>query len=185
MTKLTDDWGRMDTPIIDPATGLWSAAQLIAHLTREFARAADAGVAVSVAVADVDDFGSVTRMCGPDEKVAILRQVGARLRSSLRKSDAVGRYAGEEFLVVFDPTSRGSAEPIDPCLVMERVRKAVSDRPFSSLSGPVNFTVSAGAATGTPGHDDPAGVIAAAIQALYRAKHEGNCVHVSPAVASA
>ena len=174
----------MDTPIIDPATGLWSAAQLITHLTREFARAADAGVGVSVAVADIDDFGSITRLCGPEEKVAILRQVGARLRGSLRRSDAVGRYAGEEFLVVFDPTSRGVTGPIDPCLVMERVRRAVSDRPFSTLSGPVNLTVSVGAATGTPGHDDPAGVITAAIQALYRAKHEGNCVHVSSTVAS-
>jgi two-component system cell cycle response regulator len=175
----------METPIIDPATGLWSAAQLITHLTREFARAADAGVAVSIAVADIDDFESITRMCAPDERMAILRQVGARLRSSLRKSDAVGRYAGEEFLVVFDPTSRGSTEPIDPCLVMERVRKAVSDRPFETLSGTVNITVSVGAATGAPGQDDPAGLIAAAIQALWRAKTEGNCVHVSPATVGA
>jgi diguanylate cyclase (GGDEF)-like protein len=101
----------METPIIDPATGLWSAAQLIAHLTGELARAADAGVGVSIAVADVDDFGSVTRNCAPDERLAVLRQVGARLRSALRKSDAIGRYAGEEFLVVFDPTSRGSSSP--------------------------------------------------------------------------
>ena len=175
----------METPIIDPATGLWSAAQLITHVTREFGRAAQVGAGVSVAVADIDDFGSITRSCGPDERVAILRQVGARLRSSLRKSDAVGRYAGEEFLVVFDPTSRGSAEPIDPCFVMERVRKAVSDRPFSSLLGPVNITVSVGAATGTPGQDDPASLISAAIQALWRAKTEGNCVHISPSAASA
>jgi diguanylate cyclase (GGDEF)-like protein len=175
----------METPIIDPASGLWSAAQLITHLTREFARAADAGVGVSLAIADIDDFGSVTRLCGPDERVAVLRQVGARLRNALRKSDAIGRYAGEEFLIVFNPTSRGSIEPIDPCLVMERVRKAVSDRPFDTLSGPVTITVSAGAATGTPGLDDPAGLIAAAIQALWRAKTEGNCVHVSPAAVGA
>lgn len=171
----------METPIIDPATGLWSAAPLITHLTREFERAAQAGASVSVAVADIDDFASITRLCGPVERMSILRQVGARLRSSLRRTDAVGRYAGEEFLIVFDPTSRGSAEPIDPCLVMERVRKAVSDRPFSTLSEPVNITVSVGAATGTPGQDDPASLISAAIQALWRAKIEGNCVHVSPA----
>jgi diguanylate cyclase (GGDEF)-like protein len=114
--------------------------------------------------------------------VAILRQVGARFRSSLRRTDAVGRYAGEEFLIVFDPTSRGSAEPIDPCFVMERVRRTVCDRPFSTLTGPVNITISVGAATGQPGQDDPAGLIAAAIQALWRAKTERNCVHVSPAV---
>jgi diguanylate cyclase (GGDEF)-like protein len=170
----------MEAPIIDPVTGLWSAAQLIAHLTGEFARAAEAGVRVSVAVADIDDFGSLTRTWGADEKVAILRQVGARLRSSLRRSDAVGRYAGEEFLIVFDPTSRGQVVSIDPCLEMDRVRKSVSNAPFTTLSGPVNISVSAGAATGMPGHDDPAGVIAAAIQALYRAKIEGNCVHVQP-----
>jgi len=175
----------MEAPIIDPATGLWSAAQLITHLTSEFARAADAGVGVSIAVADIDDFMSVTRMCGPDERVAVLRQVGARLRNSLRKSDAIGRYAGEEFLVVFDPTSRGSSEPIDPCVVMERVRKAVSDRSFETLSGPVDITVSVGAATGTPGLDDAASLIAAAIQALWRAKIEGDCVHVSPVTVDA
>jgi len=170
----------METPIIDPATGLWSAAQLITHLTREFGRAAQAGAGVSVAVADVDDFGSIARSREPAEQVAILRQLGARVRSSLRRTDAVGRYAGEEFLVVFDPTSRGSAAPIDPCFVMERVRKAIADRPFSTLSGPVNITVSVGAATGRPGQDDPAGLISAAVQALWRAKTEGNCVHVSP-----
>jgi len=172
----------METPIIDPATGLWSAAHLLTHLTLEFARAEEAGASVSVAVADIDDFESMTRSCGPDERVAILRQVGARFRSSLRRTDAVGRYAGEEFLIVFDPTSRGSAEPIDPCFVMERVRRTVCDRPFSTLTGPVNITISVGAATGQPGQDDPAGLIAAAIQALWRAKTERNCVHVSPAV---
>jgi diguanylate cyclase (GGDEF)-like protein len=170
----------METPIIDPATGLWSAAQLITHLTTQFARAAEAGAGVSVAAADIDDFASITRLCEPDERVAVLRQVGARLRGALRKSDAVGRYAGEEFLIVFDPTSRGQAGPIDPCLVMERVRKAVSDRPFHTLSGPVTITISAGAATATPGFDDPCSVITAAIQALYRAKVEGNCVQVLP-----
>lgn len=172
----------MEIPIIDPATGLWSASQLITHLTLEFARAAEAGVGVSIAVADIDDFGSIARSCSPEERVALLRQVGARFRSSLRQTDAVGRYAGEEFLIVFDPMSRGSAEPIDPCFVMERVRKAVCDRPFATLSGPVNITISVGAATATSGLDEPASLIAAAIQALWRAKTERNCVHVSPAV---
>jgi diguanylate cyclase (GGDEF)-like protein len=175
----------MDTPIIDPATGLWSAAQLLTHLTREFARAASAGAPVSVAVADLDDFGSITRSCEADERTAILRNVAARLRGALRRTDAVGRYAGEEFLVVFDPTSRGQSAPIDPCLVMERVRKAVSDRPFNTLSGPITITISVGAATGAPGSDDPASLIAAAIQALWRAKTEGNCVHVLPAAIGA
>ena len=175
----------MEAPIIDPVTGLWSAAQLISHLADEFARAEEARVRVSVAVADIDDFGSITRTWGAEEKVAILRQVGARVRASLRCSDAVGRYAGEEFLVVFDPASRGQTQPIDPCLAMKHVCEAVADEPFITFSGPVNITVSAGAASGTPGQDDPAGVIAAAIQALYRAKVEGNCVHVPPTAAGA
>ena len=172
----------MTAPIIDPATGLWTAGQIITHVTLEFARAAQAGTGVSVAVADIDDFKTITASYGSDDRVAILRQVGARLRNSLRRSDAVGRYAGEEFLVVFDPTSRGGSAPIDPCLVMERVRKAVSDRPFSTAAGPAHITISVGAATGIPGQDDAAGVIAAAIQALYRAKTQGNCVHVVSAL---
>jgi len=171
----------MEVPIIDPLTGLWSAAQLISHLSAEFARAADTGMVVSVAVADIDHFGLVTRQCAPDERLAVLRHVGARLRGALRRTDALGRYAGEEFLIVFDPASRGQTALIDPCVVMERVRKAVSDRPFNTLSGPVNITISAGAATGIPGRDDPASLIGAAIRGLYRAKLEGNCVHASPA----
>jgi diguanylate cyclase (GGDEF)-like protein len=120
----------------------------------------------------------------PDERVAVLRQVGARLRSSLRKSDAIGRYAGEEFLVVFDPTSRGSSEPIDRACDGTRAEGRVG-RPFETLSGTVDITVSVGAATGTPGLDDAASLIAAAIQALWRAKIEGDCVHVSPVTVDA
>jgi diguanylate cyclase (GGDEF)-like protein len=168
----------MDAPIIDSVTGLWSAAQLIAHLTSEFARSEESGVPVSVAVADIDDFGSITRTWKADEKAAIVRQVGVRLRGSLRNTDAVGRYAGEEFLIVFDRASRGQMAAVDPCLMMQRVCRMIADEPFMTSSGPVKITVSGGAATGVPGQHDAAGVITAAIQALYQAKIEGNCVHV-------
>jgi len=169
----------MATPTTDPVTGLWSSAQVIAHVTSEFARAAAAGLGVSVAVADLDDFSEVAGIADASDRVAILKQAAARLRGSLRRTDAVGRYAGEEFLVVLDPTSRGQAVDLDPCLVMERARRAVADRPFRTAAGFVTLSVSIGVATGRPEHTDPANVIAAAVKALYRAKVAGNCVHVS------
>lgn len=169
----------METPITDPITGQWAGTQLISHLTAELARAREAGMALSVAVVDIDDFAVVTQRCDADDRISILKAVAARLRASLRKTDAVGRYAGEEFLIVLDPASRGQTNAFDPVPVMERVRQAVAAEPIETTQGPISVTVSIGVATACPQTDHPAALISAAVQAAYRAKIEGNCVRLS------
>lgn len=151
--------------------------QLFEHVTAEFARAGAAELPISVAVVDIDHFGMITDTCEPGDGDAIRRQVGERLRGALRKSDAVGHYAGEEFLIVLDPASRGQVTGVNAALVLDRVRKAVASRPFDTARGPLSVTVSIGVVTAVPPCDDPCAAVMAAIDALYQAKADGrNCV---------
>ena len=85
----------METPIIDPATGLWSAAQLITHVTREFGRAAQVGAGVSVAVADIDDF--VVRALQSGARGYLLKSCSAQeLADAVSTVAAGGHYVTTE-----------------------------------------------------------------------------------------
>ena len=166
----------MSCPITDPVSGVWSSAQIIDHLTRECARAAEQNLAVGVGLVDIDDFAEVTRGLTSVDRYRLLGEAAERMRSAIRKTDAIGRYAGEEFLIVLDPTSRGQMTSIDPAIVMERVRHAIAAGPFHAAQGTIGMTVSIGVATSAL-DAEPCAVIATAVQALYQAKAEGrNCV---------
>ena len=172
----------MNCPITDPVTGVWSSAQVIDHLTRECARAAKLDLSVSVGLVDIDDFSVISESLSVAGRHALLRDAAERLCRAVRKTDAVGRYAGEEFLIVLDPTSRGQVTSADPALIMERVRQAIAAKPFYTPKGAIGMTASIGVATAAPS-GEPGTLIAHAVQALYRAKSEGcNCVRRAPSV---
>ncbi|MGI6357880.1 MAG: GGDEF domain-containing protein [Bacillota bacterium] len=100
----------------------------------------------------------------------VLREVAARLDSQLRRSDVIGRYGGEEFVIILPHTDMSAGAQ-----VMERVRKAVAGRPISLPEQElrISLTVSIGLVEyPKDGHNGPA-LIAAADQAMYRAKARG------------
>jgi two-component system, cell cycle response regulator len=154
---------------VDDLTGVSSRYAIRDLLQKALAHAARESSAVSIALVDVDRFKNVNDTYGHAVGDAALRGVARLLGPCLRPYDAVGRYGGEEFLIVFPGC--GAADALK---LSERIRCHVASQPIAAPSGSLHLTVSAGVATDTGRHDiDLDTLISAADRALYRAKNAG------------
>jgi two-component system cell cycle response regulator len=153
----------------DSLTGLWSRAAVLGILAREVHQARREGAPLALVMVDIDRFKSVNDTYGHLVGDAVLREVAHRVESRVRGGDIVGRYGGEEFVVVLPGCDGRSAVE-----VAERLRSAVADAPVERAPGPLRVTVSLGVAAEHGDGDlaaDP--LLRAADEALYRAKAEG------------
>jgi two-component system cell cycle response regulator len=132
---------------------------------------------LSLIFLDVDHFKAVNDGFGHRTGDRVLAALGRLLRDHLRPSDIVGRYGGEEFVVVLRDAGVDAARR-----VAERIRQSLAAASISGLRGRV--TLSAGVAARAPG-ETMAGLIVRADIGLYAAKSGGrNRVHVAPEVAN-
>jgi diguanylate cyclase (GGDEF)-like protein len=153
----------------DSLTGIANRDVILDSLTREHSRQVREGGSFGIVLLDVDHFKSVNdtygHLCGD----AVLQEVVRRVTSTVRAYDTVGRYGGEEFLIVA-PSS--SAEGI--LRLSERVRLAIETEPIKTDAGEISVTVSLGLAVSSEtAHLDPKIMLSTADEALYRAKAEG------------
>lgn len=165
----------------DPLTGLLNRGAIFHRLERELARAASGGGAVAVLLLDIDHFKRVNDRHGHAAGDSVLRDVAAGLRDALGPRERVGRYGGEEFLVVVPAGAARAAA------LAETLRQAVERREVATDAGSVAVTISIGVATadaGRPGDADA--LVARADAALYRAKERGrNRVELDHGIAAA
>jgi diguanylate cyclase (GGDEF)-like protein len=152
----------------DQLTGVLSRGAIIEILRRELAHKARDGKPVSVIFVDLDNFKRVNDTHGHPVGDVVLREVSRLLGTQLRAYDAVGRYGGEEFLIVLPGCP--SANALD---VAERVRRAVADAPVNTAAGLVAMTISLGVATTGAQSGGPDELVLAADKALYFAKLAG------------
>ena len=153
----------------DGLTGLWNRRAIFDILQNELARSARSGEPLIVLMADLDGFKPVNDHFGHMAGDAVLRQVAERMRASVRRYDAVGRYGGEEFLMVLPGCElpRGLA-------LAERIRDAIADDCFHAGDAEIRLTCSLGAACVIPPEIPQADdLVREADAALYRAKREG------------
>jgi two-component system, cell cycle response regulator len=162
----------------DALTGLMNRGAIVEHLERELARSARQGEPLGVLLADLDHFKHVNDAYGHLTGDEVLREAGRRLRGALRAYDEVGRYGGEEFLVVLS-LSRSNLPTLQR--IGERLRLAVGELPFDTLIGKLSVSASLGlAVSDETGRMDSAALLQAADKALYRAKHAGrNCLVIA------
>jgi diguanylate cyclase (GGDEF)-like protein len=156
----------------DGLTGLFNHQAILKELVREFSRHVRVKSPVAVVMADLDRFKRINDTHGHPVGDAVLAEVAERIKRTVRPYDSVGRYGGEEFLVVLPGCdvdgARNSAE---------RIRLAVSDRSIPTSAGPVTITMSLGV-SGTSAAPDasPSELVHLADAALYRAKAaQRNC----------
>ncbi len=162
----------------DALTGLPNRRAVLESLERELARAARENGAVSVGVCDLDHFKSVNDTWGHPVGDQVLTAFARLAKGCLRAYDVVGRYGGEEFLLIA-PGAQAAVESD----VFERLCRTVAASPVTTDAGIVSFTVSIGVA-GIRGKGCGEAVLAAADAALYRAKAEGrNRVWYAPEMA--
>ena len=151
----------------DSLTGVWNRAAIMDVLKRELLRAQREGTAVGILLADLDHFKNVNDVYGHLAGDAVLREVAQRINAAVRTYDAVGRYGGEEFLIVL---SGVEAEPI---LHADRIRALVSAEPVITQEGSIPVTLSLGAAVSSEDLIEPDAILRVADAALYRAKRAG------------
>ena len=153
----------------DALTGLLNRGAIFEIFERELARAKREEMSVGVLLADVDHFKSVNDTYGHEAGDEVLRHVARRLQGAVRTYDLVGRYGGEELLVVLPQCDDVSAQRI-----AERARAAVSATPCGTSGAAVPVTMSVGiATTRSLGTFEPGALVRAADAALYRAKSGG------------
>jgi diguanylate cyclase (GGDEF)-like protein len=154
----------------DSLTGLFNHASILEHLEREVARAARDREPLGVLLADLDNFKAINdnygHLCGDD----VLRETADRLSGAVRGYDLVGRYGGEEFLILFPGWAFESA----PSRV-DDVLNAVRAVPFVIEDREITITCSVGVAVFRPDQDQASTreVLSRADTALYVAKNSG------------
>ena len=125
----------------DPLTGLWNRGAIMDLLRREMQRSVRTGEPMGLLMADLDHFKRINDTFGHQAGDAVLCEVARRLLESVRSYDYVGRYGGEEFLIVLTACAAPSLS-----LTAERMRNHVCRQPVATESGSIAVTVSIGLA---------------------------------------
>ena len=153
----------------DGLTGIDNRRRLEERLDETFEHSRRLGEPFACVMCDLDHFKSVNDTYGHQAGDAVLRQLAQLLREQAREIDRVGRYGGEEFMLVLPGATTNAAVAF-----AERVRKAVEGRTFSFAGAVIRRTISCGvAAWPHPGIVDVAALVQAADGALYAAKAQG------------
>ena len=123
----------------DGLTGLWNRAAILEFLSRELQRAGREGGSLGILIADLDHFKSINDTWGHLVGDAVLRGTARRLKAAVRAYDQVGRYGGEEFLIVLMGCDRSTT--LDRA---EHFRALIGGHPVESAEGSITVTLSMG-----------------------------------------
>ena len=152
----------------DSLTTLWNRASIMEHLNRELSRSRREGTWVGVAVADLDHFKRINDTWGHAAGDAALKQASATMRDSLRPYDSLGRYGGEEFLIVLP-----GANLENTAWLADRVRVGVRTEKVKHNDLEIAVTCSFGCTSAFGGRMSAEELIHIADEALYAAKRSG------------
>ena len=151
----------------DTQTGLLNHATILETLRVEVLRAHREGTPLGVIMVDLDHFKAINDHHGHMAGDTVLREVAVRLQTSMRPYDSVGRYGGEEFLVVAPGCSLEKAAAL-----AERLRRSIGDDPVHCPTGPISVTASLGVSSAREA-SGPDQILATTDEALYKAKIQG------------
>ncbi len=151
----------------DPLTGVWNRREALDVLQREFHRARRLHAPLVVVMLDLDHFKRINDTRGHQAGDAVLTEVARRLLTVMRPYDSLGRYGGEEFMVIAPGCDAQSGLEL-----AERLRESVAAAPVSLLCDSLAVTLSLGVAS-LADDADPESLIHRADQALYSAKNAG------------
>ena len=156
----------------DGLTGLWNHRVIVERLREEMSRSSRDGTSLSVVLIDVDYFKKINDTFGHLAGDLVLKEISAIFTSTLRSYDGIGRYGGEEFLLILPNCEIESA-----LLRAEQLRQAVESARIMDGETMLQVTASFGVASAFPPHYEAETVIRAVDTALYQAKSSGrNCV---------
>lgn len=153
----------------DTLTGLWNRNTILERLLQELNRAERENSSLGLIMADLDHFKQINDKHGHLAGDAVLREAARRMQVSLRSYDRIGRYGGEEFLVIVPGCTLEQAQ-----VVAEKMRLAVEESAIDTPAGELQVSISLGVGRQRSAFGETASaLIASADAALYRAKHAG------------
>ena len=165
----------------DALTTLWNRAVILELLERELSRSHRENATTVIILCDIDHFKDVNDTFGHLIGDELLRETSKRLLAAVRSYDFVGRYGGEEFLIVLN-----NCDPAFAAARAEEIRNTIAQRPVQTSTGPVPVTMSLGLLLshqwGTRSVEE---LLREADIALYAAKAAGrNCVKLASPTAA-
>jgi diguanylate cyclase (GGDEF)-like protein len=153
----------------DSLTGLLNRREILESLGRELARSRRERQSLSVMMVDIDHFKRVNDELGHNAGDQVLKEVAKRLRLKLRVYDGIGRYGGEEFLLILSGCDLTSA-----LIRADEIRSAVSSTAVTALKTPRRITLSMGLAVAEGDSTiEMDALLHQADCALYKAKNSG------------
>jgi two-component system, cell cycle response regulator len=153
----------------DGLTELWNRTSILEILEKEAARSEREQSPLAVLMADLDYFKQINDRHGHLAGDIVLRETARRLRAQIRTYDAIGRYGGEEFLVVLPGCDQSGG-----LTQAERLRESIHCEPFATTAGEIPVTCSFGLCwTDRPELAGTNNLLRSADAALYKAKRMG------------
>jgi diguanylate cyclase (GGDEF)-like protein len=152
----------------DSLTGVWNRRAIFEVLSNELARAKRSGDTVAVVMADLDRFKQINDQHGHQAGDAVLQEAARRMKTAIRVSDGLGRYGGEEFLIILP-----GCDSLVASRRAEEIRELIARDPVATNVGELHVTCSLGVNWTRKDFYDASWLIKAADAALYRAKHGG------------
>lgn len=153
---------------IDPLTQILNRRGIATQFDRIYTAHPNLKQPISMSLIDIDFFKRINDQYGHDCGDQVLIHMAKILGSNIRESDHLGRYGGEEFILIFENTTIESAQHI-----LERCRKAIEQHELIYDGHIIRFTASFGLSHGILENDDHQQLMLLADQALYRAKETG------------
>ena len=152
----------------DELTGLRNRRHIMKRLEEEFERAGRTQEPLCLMMLDIDHFKRINDTYGHPFGDLVIKHVARRLQDATRRYDLIGRFGGEEFIVISPGTTAEEA-----MLLGERLRTMVSQEPIGDGEKEVAITVSAGFSLARSGDRNSETLLKRADEALYRAKQGG------------
>lgn len=152
----------------DFLTGMLNRSEIVAAVEREAARGSRDGKPATIILADIDHFKLVNDTLGHAAGDEVLKEVARRMKSELRNYDVVGRFGGEEFLIILP-----ACDTVNGARRADEIRKLVAKDPIVTPFGKTSATVSMGVTATTSKRDSVAEFLREADMSLYAAKKNG------------
>lgn len=155
--------------ILDPLTGAYNKKYFYDIAQKELEHFHRYGRKFSIVFIDIDDFKMINSKYGHLTGDIVLKTLAEKLKNSLRKSDSVCRFGGEEFVLLLHGTNSEKA-----LAIAERIRQEIAKEEIKTFDGKtISITISAGIATVTKTTKNINEMFDMADTAMYKAKHSG------------
>lgn len=153
----------------DPLTNTYNRREILEIIEREMSFCDRAGIPFTLCMLDLDRFKTINDKYGHPAGDTVLKAFAEEMKKNIRKEDYLGRFGGEEFLVLFVNIDCNDCNPI----CVDRLLEATRHLSFPDIDGDLRLSVSLGATSYIPSGDSLENLIARADEALYRAKANG------------